>query len=237
MDRYQLAQIAAGNKPKLKDPKTDTVHSFGFNADVASFSGKIKSRKYGYFDLEYNQVKRVGIVFEDPEKVLSGANTHFCKTYFLCKSTGMKEACCKYSKKVFRFCCILVVYNGAVRTKALTNTSVYNVVPWTFGTQTYEMLKALHETFPISNHDIIVKRNHKTLKTYDIQAGEHSLWQSSSFEIRNKILDEAKPFLAERKNYLGADLSLDEIEDLIRSRQAEQLERPVRVDPVTGTPM
>ncbi len=213
-----------------------------------------------YFDLAYDQKERIGFVFEDQMKILTGTFTHFCKTYFLCKSEqGSRAVCCDYSRKVYRTGCAIIVYARTQRPNvvALTSTSLFRVVPWIFGRQTYDMFKGVHETFPVWKHDFIVRRNHQTLKTYEITPMGSGLWQASSPQVKEGILQQARPIIETMKDYIGADLNPDEIKELIRQDQQDremredQMIRPntgrpgranplqirPRIDPITGTPM
>jgi hypothetical protein len=217
MDRYE---ILLGKHRENKEPEVEAFQTFGFDNELDEIKKSWKKRVSNYFSLEHDEVARVGIVYEDPKKLFTGTYTHFCRTYFLCKSTeGRRELCCDYSKRVFRTGCVLIIYllPPGVPVAAITSDSPFQIKPWIFGTQTYNSLKGMHEQFPVFNHDIILRRNNKTLRTYDIQPTQVSLWNRSGNPVKEKIITEARPIIKNMKDYIGADLSLDEIAELIKN--------------------
>jgi len=211
MDRYE---ILLGKHRENKEPEVEAVQTFGFDNELEDIK-KRSRRKHGsdYFSLEYGEGARVGIIYEDPLKLFTGVYTHFCKTYFLCKSTeGRRELCCDYSKRVFRTGCVVIIYSLPFRgssLKTLTLDSPFQIKPWIFGTQTYNSLKEIHKQHPVFNHDIFLKRN----KPWSMST---SLWHSSDDSVKEKIITEARPIMENMKDYIGADLSLDEIDELIK---------------------
>jgi hypothetical protein len=222
MDRYE---IAIGKEKEHLEP--EAVQTFGFDNeldDIKKRSWK-RNRNSDYFSLKYDEKARVGVVYEDSQKLFTGTYTHFCRTYFLCKSTeGNKERCCDYSKRVFRTGCALIVYSEELLHEpdgsavvSLTEHSPYKIMPWVFGTHTYYSLKEMHNMSSVFNNDIILRRNNETLRTYDIRPTGTSLWHNSTPQIQEKIITEARSIIKGMKEYIGADLSLEEIDELIKN--------------------
>ncbi len=90
----------------------------------------------------------------------------------------------------------------------------YELKPWVFGYATYKTLKNYHSRFPIFDNDIFLHRNHHVLKVYDIQSHDDSLWKRSG--IMPDILHKVAPIQEQLKSFIGRDLSVPEIEDLIK---------------------
>lgn len=217
MDRYK---IALKKHNEYKEP--EKIQTFGFDNEVEDIQQRSRRRrikKIGYFNLNFQETKRVGIVYDDPKKIFTGTYTHFHKTYFLCKSTNSsKEKCCRINKPVFRIGCVLIIYKNVIpegTVRLLANAS-YQLVPWVFGTSTFDHLKTFNEQFPINSHDFLITRIHKTLKTYSFTAEKICLWQSGP-EIKEKVIKDARTFLDNMKDLIGADLTFEEIDELVKS--------------------
>jgi len=210
MGRYEIATGKKKSKPII-----EPVRTFGFESELTNgMKRTFPSRRGQYFELQSQQVARIGIVY-DKEMLFTGTNTHFCKSYFLCKSTeGYKAPCCDYSKKVFRTACVLIIYKEGVGENITSENFTYELKPWVFGVKTYGTLKDYHARFPLQENDIILHRNHHVLKIYDIQSHGPSLWQKAP--IKKSILDQARPIQEQMKNFIGSDLSVPEIEELIK---------------------
>lgn len=240
MSRFEIAT----GKFRDKEPE-ETVQIFGFDSD---FDKKRRKRipPDDYFKLQDNEVARAGIVYEDPKKLFTGTHVHFCKTYFLCKSTeGNKMPCCNYSKRVFRIGCALIIYRSMQSVRegvilappSLTGCSGYQIKPWIFGLPVYKILKELHKKHPVFDHDLRIKcTTSQIFKKYDIMPivalrphstkGYSSLWRRCTPETQKEIIDEARPIIENMKNYIAADLSNEEIEELVKSAPRQDQSRP-----------
>lgn len=221
MNRYDHA---LNKSPEEVHKNIERIQSFGFDNEIDDIDRKLlrRRKRYPYFKLEPQQAARVGIVFEDPKIVFAGTHVHFHKRYFLCKSIppddmgrGMQAPCCeKLKNRIFRAACILIIYTGNKKRMHLCES--YEVIPWCFGKAVYNKLKALHDTFPIHSHDFMVRRTSDRLNIYDIMpCPENSFWQNS--KEKESIIAEAERFRANIKDIIGDDLSIEEINELLKN--------------------
>lgn len=134
--------------------------------------------------------------------------------------------CCNYSKRVFRIGCVLIIYylpsGSSFSVASLTARSSYQLKPWIFGRPVYNNLKEMHKEFSVFNHDLYIKCTKRQIfKNYDITAAPNCLLRRSTPQIQKKIIDEAVPIIENMKNYIAADLTNDEIEELIKETQSD----------------
>jgi len=190
MSRYDHA---LNRIPKLK--KSENVKVFGLD------DHKFTKRPF------YRESARIAIIINDPSKIFVGTYVHWYDHYFLCKSQkNYRAICCqKLQNRIYRIACVILKYNGAS----------YEIMPWCFGKSVFDSLKIINNTSPIGEHDLSVKRKPGKLNIYDIEPIPDSIWQNNKNYNKDKILLEADRYRGELKSYLGADLTNQEIENLL----------------------
>jgi len=214
MGRFEIA-IGKFDEPKEEKKRVfERVQSFGFENNLG------RAERIRYFKLEDKEGARIGILFEEVNKMFTGTYVHFNKTYFLCKSReGNRMPCCDYGKRFYRIGCTIIIY-PPTRDKILESDSEYEIKPWTFNRRVYEQLNVAHKAFPIDSHDLAIKCEMRQIfRNYEIMPCPSSVFFRSPTNVQRKIMSEAQPIMENMKNIIASDLSVQEIERLIKGNE------------------
>jgi hypothetical protein len=94
--------------------------------------------------------------------------------------------------------------------------SHFEIVAWVFGNSAFRKLNDLTQHRPLNTNDFYLTRTDQNFDPWDIQLchQSESLWQRSG-EIKQRVLTEAAPIFSNKNNYLGRDLNLFEIRQLL----------------------
>lgn len=189
-----------------------SVQDFGADSD------DIKSVKFKSFKGKAGETVRAAFVYDDPKKMFKGAKVHYNNRYFICKSDpkGKKqEICCTYNykgnKPKWRVGGVLVIYTMSDDGKQLKD---WEVKPWIFSETMYSKLKTSNQEFPLDAHDIMLTCTNEDFQTIDVQSCKASLWTSKD-SFREKVLEAARPYMAEVADNIASDLTPTEIRELM----------------------
>lgn len=193
------------------------VESFGTERD------DIQGNRFQKLKMKTDDEIRAGIVYFDEEgkKMFLGAKVHTGKDMktFICKSTKeKKEICCThvYSANAPRYHigCVLVIYvlgkdaNGKVKLKE------FDCVSWIFWEKTYQKITSADKEFPIISHDVKLKCTNGEFQTIDVQSCNNSIWLSSK-DLKEKVLEMARPLYESISKNLGMDASVSDIKEIL----------------------
>ena len=224
MDRYQLAK---GLHKKLNSaPETSqNIESFGFDWNPERDSEVAFKKPYLYRP-EADRPAVVGIVYKDPNNMFSGSNVHYRNgIFFLCKSElGLMEVCCQSSKPYRRIVCPIVVYENS-------SGSNFKVHPWVFGISVFNRLKEIHSIGSLGSHDFqLMRRDRTPYNQWEVSPlGRSSVWLSGG--LKERVLKAAEPIFQHRREFLGKDLSPQEIKELLSMSVEKPAPQPVTTAP------
>jgi hypothetical protein len=206
MDRYS---IALNKHKKIPSPKSHEVQSFGFGSEPNYMESTSKTPRF--YKANLGERVRVGIVYIDPAHMFTATNVHYHnRICFRCKSIeGHQEICCSSSRPNRRIICPIIIYG--------TSDTYREIVAWVFGNSAFRKLNELNRHWPLNANDFYLTRIDQNFDPWDIQPcprPRRSLWQSS-VEIKQRVLNKAAPIFNNKNNYLGRDLNLFEIRQLL----------------------
>lgn len=182
----------------------ENLETFGFEKD------DIKGGLYDKYKGKKGEIHRLGIVYTDPKSIFAGTKIHFKDRFFLCK----KSICCeKLGPSKYRIGAVVIKY-ATDRQGNIKQPFSYELLPWQFSETTWNKLRNTNSEFPLASHDIKVSCTNDEYQHLDINACRESIWTTKE-EVKNKILEEAKPVWEFVKKTLGSDLSIEEIKDLL----------------------
>lgn len=182
------------------------VSLFGFdNEDIkGGLLEKYKGKK--------NEVHRGAIVYTDPKAMFAGSKVHFKERYFLCK----KGKCCEVlGPSRWRVGAVLIQY-ATDKQGNIKKPFAYELFPWVFGEVTYSKLKTVNSEFPLATHDIKISCENEEYQHLNITPCNESIWTAKE-ELKNQIIEAAKPIWDYVKRSIASDLSVEEINELIGS--------------------
>ena len=180
------------------------------NVEVFGFENEdIKGSLYEKYKGKKGEIHRGGIVYSDPKAMFAGSKIHFKEKYFLCK----KGKCCEIlGPSKWRVGAVLVKYSTDKQGNPKKPFG-YEVLPWIFSEQTYVKLKNINSEFPLASHDIKISCENEDYQNLSIIACNESIWTRE--EIKNAILEQAKPIWEYVKRGLASDLTVEEVNDLL----------------------
>lgn len=183
---------------------SDNLETFGFEKD------EIKSGLYEKYKGKKGEVHRAAIVYTDPKAMFAGAKVHFNQRFFLCK----KGVCCdKCGPAKWRVGAVLCKY-ATDRQGMPKKPFSYELLPWMFSEQTYTKLRNVNSEFPLASHDVKISCTNEEYQHIDISPCQEALWLAKD-DIKNRILEEAKPIWDFIKKSIAQDLSIEEIKELL----------------------
>ncbi len=183
---------------------SDQIETFGFENE------DIKGGMYEKYKGKKGEVHRSAIVYMDPKAMFAGSKIHFKDRFFLCK----KGKCCEIlGPAKWRVGAVIVKYNTD-KMGNLKKPFGYELYPWLFSEQTYLKLKTVNGEFPLATHDIKVSCSNEEYQHLDITPCSESIWTAKD-NIKQAILDEAKPIWDFIKKSIASNLSQEDINDLL----------------------
>lgn len=182
----------------------DNVSTFGFENE------DIKSGMYDKYKGKKGQVDRGAIVYTDPKAMFAGSKYHYKEKYFLCK----KGKCCEVlGPAKWRVGAVLVKYSTD-RQGGLKKPFAFEVLPWIFGEAVYAKLKNVNSEFPLATHDLKINCTNEEFQHLDLTPCNEAVWLAKD-ELKNMVLEQAKPIWDFVKKSIAHDLSVEEINDLL----------------------
>jgi len=191
-------------------------------SEIMSFgadSEDVKSYKFNGFKAKEGEDYRIGIIYWDdnPKTMFRGVQAHYFDKYFICKSTPDKRAiCCTHSydknRPRWRVGCVIIIY--IIEDEKLKG---YKLMPWMFSDSMFQKIRKANKGFPLSKHDVTLSLAANTKEEYqtiDIHSCPESFWQLKA-ELKEKVQEEAKPLMDEIIRNMPADLSIDEIKEVL----------------------
>lgn len=182
-------------------------------SDIDTFAFDNEEIKGGVFE-KYkgvkNEIHRLAIVYTDPKAMFAGSKIHFKERYFLCK----KGKCCDICGPAkWRVGAVIVKY-ATDKQGNLKKPFSYELLPWLFSEATYIKLKTVNSEFPLATHDMKISCTNDEFQHLDITPCNESIWTAKD-ELKNAILETAKPIWDFIKKSIASDLSVEEINDLL----------------------
>ena len=151
------------------------------------------------------------------------AKTHFQDKYFHCK----EGVCCdKLGPPKTRFACLVVKYktNKDGSLKKLEGADVpfdFEVMEWVFTETKYSSLKTLNSEWSLKQHDfMVVLKGTEQFQDLEFTPCKESVWQLKP-EFKELVYKESETLREGLKRSLGADLTTDEIKELLGMEVAQ----------------
>lgn len=182
----------------------DKLEVFGFENE------DIKGGMYEKYKGKKGEVHRMAIVYTNPKAMFVGSKIHFKDRFFLCK----KGKCCEIlGPSKWRVGAVICKY-ATDRQGNPKKPFSYETLPWIFSEQTWLKLKNVNSEFPLATHDIKVSCTNEEYQHLDVTPCNESIWTAKE-EIQKTILEQSKPVWDHIKKSLAADLSNEEINELL----------------------
>ena len=182
---------------------------FGFEKE------DIKGGVFEKFKGKKGETNRIGIIYTDPKAMFVGSKIHYKEKYFVCK----KGKCCEILGPArWRVGAVIIKYSTD-KQGTLKKPFAFDVYPWIFGEQTYNKLKNANSEFPLATHDLKVTCENEDYQTLTPTACSECVWISKD-ELKNMVLEQAKPMWDSLKRSIGQELSVEEINDLLGAPSA-----------------
>lgn len=182
-------------------------------SDVSTFAfdnEEIRSGMYDRYKGTKGTTDRLAIVYQDPKAMFAGVKCHYKDRYFVCK----KGLCCeKLGAPKWRVGAVVVKY-ATDKQGMIKKPFSYELMPWSFGEQTYVKLKNVNSEFPLASHDIKVTCTNDEYQHLDITPCNEVIWTAKE-EIKGEVLEAAKPIWDFVKKSLASELSVEEIKELL----------------------
>ena len=183
---------------------SESVETFGFENE------EIKGGLFEKYKAKKGETHRLGIIHTDEQSMFAGSKVHFKDRYFLCK----KNICCeKCGQARWRVGAVVVKY-ATNRNGDLKKPFSYEIFPWYFSEGVYVKLKSANSEFKLTSHDIKIDCTNDEYQHISITPCSESIWQKKE-ELKRQIIEEAKPIWDSVKKGVAADLTIEEIKDLI----------------------
>jgi hypothetical protein len=192
---------------------------FGFEKDEirGGLLEKYKGKK--------GEVHRCGIVYIDPKAMFAGHKIHFKERFFICKKGKCCEVC---GEPKWRIGAVLIKY-GTDRAGNIKKPLSYELFPWIFSEQNYVKLKNLNNDFALATHDLKIGCDNDEYQHLIITPCPESIWIAKD-ELKTLVLDQAKSVWEYVKRSLAADLSVEEINDLLGLSSAAGTDPTTKID-------
>lgn len=180
------------------------IEEFAFDND------DIKGGIFDKYKGVKNETHRLAIIYTDPKAMFAGSKIHFKERYFLCK----KGKCCDICGPAkWRVGAVIIKY-GTDKQGNIKKPFDYELLPWLFSEATYIKLKTVNSEFPLASHDIKVSCSNEEYQHLDITPCNESIWTAKD-ELKNAVLETAKPIWDFVKKSIASDLSVEEINELL----------------------
>lgn len=182
-------------------------------SDIETFAfdnEEIRSGMYDRYKGTKGTTDRLAIVYQDPKAMFAGVKCHYKDRYFVCK----KGICCeKLGAPKWRVGAVIVKY-ATDKQGMIKKPFGYELMPWSFGEQTYVKLKNVNSEFPLASHDIKVSCTNDEYQHLDITPCNEVIWTAKE-ELKGEVLEAAKPIWDFVKKTLASELSIEEIRELL----------------------
>lgn len=183
---------------------SDNISTFAFDNE------EIKGGVFEKYKGVKNEVHRLAIIYTDPKAMFAGSKIHFKERYFLCK----KGKCCEICGPAkWRVGSVIIKY-GTDKQGLIKKPFNYELLPWLFSEATYIKLKTVNSEFPLATHDIKISCTNEEYQHLDITPCNECIWTAKD-ELKNIVLETAKPIWDYVKKSIASDLSVEEINDLL----------------------
>jgi hypothetical protein len=177
------------------------------------------SPQYEFYRARDKEIDRCRIVFTNSENILAAAKVHYhSNRFFLCKGQHNDEnqICCRrLNSPKIRVAAVLAKYETNHR-GFISYPLNFNIHPWIFGERTFTQLQQIHSTFPLNRHDFKIDCLSQEFQALKLIPCEDTLWteqlNQTSFSKISSTFDYAK-------RSLGEDLSIEEINNLLRGNE------------------
>ncbi len=179
---------------------------------------EVKSKYADRYKGKKGEVHRLGIIYP---KAGGGpfeeAFIHFKDKYFICKN----GICCeKLGPADQRFACLVVKYKTNKQGQVIATNDPklpfdYEVMEWVIGSAKMKQLIQKNQEFPLKSHDLMVScTGSEEYQQLDFSPCKESIWQMKP-EFKEELWLQSEKLRSNLKNALGADLTIDEIKDLL----------------------
>jgi len=180
------------------------IELFGFEKE------EIKGGMFEKYKGKKGETHRGAIIYTDPKAMFAGSKIHFKDRFFLCK----KGKCCEaLGPAKWRVGAVFCKY-GTDKMGNIKKPFGFDLYPWIFSEQTYAKLRNTNSEFPLATHDIKIACTNEDYQHLDITPCSESIWTAKD-ELKNMVLEQAKSIWEYVKKSIAADLSVEEINDLL----------------------
>jgi hypothetical protein len=174
------------------------------------------------FKEKYKAVKdekhRISIIWPQAEGgPFVMADTHYFDKYILCKG----GVCCEKEPAKTRLACLVVKYktkkDGTFAPVAAGEALPfdYEIMEWVFTEAKFNQLKTLHNEWNLKEHDLLVElKGDEKFQNLIFTPCKDSAWQAQE-PFKQVIYKESEVIRPNLKSALGADLTTDEIKELL----------------------
>jgi len=196
MNRYE---ILLNKKPDEKE-KEELVYTFGFDNNNISIL-----HPHEFFRINIGETKTIALIGTDSEKLFICTLVHYDlkkRFYFLCQN----DICCEIPNrwpKSLRINCLVCDFQNYIK-----DSKKFRILPWNFGLKVWSDLKRINEEFSLLGHNLVITRKSKFEYDY--------VPIPKSTELEERSIQDQISFLSNnRKKYLGKDLTVKQIRELL----------------------